>query len=265
MYSRYQLARKYIHYFLTASNGRGHGIHSPFVYDFVRNVLNDKRNFYAYKEVEALRKLLLRDKTVLEVEDYGAGSAVQGGRKRTVASIARHAAKRPKWAQLLFRMVHYYAPLNILELGTSLGISTAYMALGNIHARVITCEGSAAIANYALRNFAALKLQNIRLVPGNFDHTLQDTLALLPRVDLAFIDGNHQEEPTVRYFHQILPKTHAASILIFDDIHWSAGMEAAWKAVCAHPSVRCTIDLFFMGLVFFNEDIREKQHFTIRF
>jgi predicted O-methyltransferase YrrM len=265
MYSPFRIARKFLHYYTTAANGKGHGVHSPFVYDFIRNVLNDRKDYPAYKEVERLRGLLLKDNTVLQVEDMGAGSALGNTKQRTVASIARNAAKRKKWAQLLFRIVRHYSALNIVELGTSLGISASYMALANIHARIITCEGSKAIAKYARRNFEALKLQQVQLVEGNFDDTLQTVLSQLPQVDLAFIDGNHRREPTLRYFDEILNKTHAASVVILDDIHWSQEMESAWAAVRQHPSVRLTIDLFFFGLVFFNEDIKVKQHFTIRF
>ena len=265
MFNHWQLARKYLRYYITASNGKGHGVHSPFVYDLVRNVLMDTRSFYAYKQVEGLREQLLQDKTLIEVEDFGAGSVTGSSRQRSVASIARHAAKSRKWGQLLFRIVHYYAPLNILELGTSLGISTSYMALGCRDARIVTGEGSAAIAEMARRNFKALKLDNIQLTTGNFDNTLGGMLNQLPTIDLAFLDGNHRLEPTLRYFDQLLPKIHSASVVIIDDIHWSPDMEQAWQVIRNHASVKCSIDLFFIGIIFFREEFHEKQHFTIRF
>lgn len=265
MFSSWQLIKKYADYYLTASNGRGHGIHSPFVYDFVRRVLIDKRQFYAYNQVEALRRKLLLDETVLEVEDFGAGSAISKTNQRPVSSIARHAAKSRKWAQLLFRIVNYYQPSTILELGTSLGISTAYMAMANPQAHIITAEGSSAIAAQAKKNFQSLQLSSIQQVTGNFDDTLPGILSTLPRLDLAFIDGNHRYEPTVRYFNQLSPSLHAGSIVIFDDIHWSADMEQAWHAVKENSAVRLSIDLFFIGLVFFSDQFKVKQHFTIRF
>src|SRR5688500_16895724 len=156
MYSPFRIAQKYLHYYIMAANGKGHGIHSPFVYDFVRNVLMDRKTYPAYKEVERLRGLLLKDDTVLEVEDMRAGSAMGTKHRRSVASIDRNAAKRKKWSYLLFRIVRHYSPLNIVELGTSLGISAGYMALANLHARIITCEGSKAVASYARRNLEAL-------------------------------------------------------------------------------------------------------------
>jgi predicted O-methyltransferase YrrM len=265
MFSNWQLAKKYIHYYFTAANGKGHGVHSPFVFEFIKKVLNDNRHFPAYDQVEALRRQLLTDKTILQVEDFGAGSAISNTHQRSIASIARNAAKSKKFSQLLFRIVQYYKPATVLELGTSLGVSTAYMALANPAARVMTGEGSRAIAAQAFTNFQQLALQRIELTPGNFDDTLPGMVSRLSPVELAFIDGNHRLEPTVRYFEQLLPHITDKSIVIFDDIHWSEGMEQAWQQVKDHPAVTLTIDLFFIGLVFFRKDFKVKQHFTVRF
>jgi predicted O-methyltransferase YrrM len=265
MYSPFQLAKKYLHYYFTAANGKGHGVHSPFVFDFIIHVLNDQRHFYAYDQVEALRQKLLQDKTELTIEDFGAGSTVDKTKKRTVASIAKHAAKPTKYAQLLFRIVQYYQPATVLELGTSLGISTAYMGMANPQAKLVTGEGSTAIAAQARQNFRQLGVQQVQVVEGNFDNTLPQLLQQLSAIDLAFIDGNHRLGPTLRYFEQLLPLTNEHSIVIFDDIHWSEGMEQAWQQVKEHPAVTLSIDLFFIGLVFFRRDFKVKQHFTVRF
>lgn len=265
MFSRWQLAKKYIHYYTTADNGKGHGVHSPFVFDFIVRVLNDKTSYPAYDAVEGLRRQLLADEQLLTVEDFGAGSALGHTRRRKVASIARHAAKSRKLSQLLFRIAQYYQPATILELGTSLGVSAAYLAMGHPGSQVVTGEGSSAVAQKAKANFRQLSLGNVQLVQGNFDDTLPAMLQQLDRVGLAFLDGNHRLEPTLRYFEQILAHTHEQSIVILDDIHWSEGMEQAWQQVKAHPAVTLTIDLFFVGLVFFRKDFKVKQHFSIRF
>lgn len=265
MYSRWQLAQKYIRYYLTAMNGKGHGVHSPFVFEFITHVLNDAKQYAAYEKVEALRQELLEEDAVIEVEDLGAGSTLAKTSSRSIGSIAKHAAKPPKYSQLLFRLVNYYQPETILELGTSLGISTCYMAMANPHAYVVTGEGSNAVAAEATSNFHAMNLPFVELVEGNFDDTLSGMLESMPIVDMAFIDGNHRQEPTLRYFNQILPHTHNFSLIVLDDIHWSAEMEAAWETIKAHPQVRMSIDLFFVGIVFFREEFKVKQHFTIRF
>ncbi len=265
MYSVFQLALKYIRYYSTASNGKGHGTHSPFVYDFIRRVLNDREIYPAYEKVEGLRHSLRKDMRLLDIADYGAGSVDGSHSKRSIASIASRAAKPAKYGQILYRMVKYYGPSNILELGTSLGITTAYLALANETAHVTTIEGDKNIAAVASHNFNGLGIKNITLVNEPFDDCLESILRQKENIDLVFIDGNHRFEPTYRYFIQLLAHIKNGSVMVFDDIHWSSEMETAWKKIKEHPAVMLTIDLFFIGLVFFREENKVKQHFTIRF
>jgi len=265
MYNHFQLGKKYLQYYLHASNGKGHGIHSPFVFDFVKNVLNDKRHFYLYDKIEQLRKELKSDNNCIEVEDYGAGSVVSKTKHRLIKEIATSALKPVKFGQLMFRMVNYYAPKTIIELGTSLGITTSYLASANSKALVTTMEGSTAIAQRAKINFEHLGLTNIDFVLGNFDETLEPTLQKITSVDFAFIDGNHRKEPTLHYFEQLMKYSHEYTILIFDDVHWSKEMEEAWEIIKTDEQVKLSIDLFFIGILFFRKDFKEKQHFTIRF
>lgn len=265
MYSKPQLALKFLHYWLTASNGKGHGIHSPFVFDFITNVLNDKRNYYCYETIELLRKELKQNKSVLTIEDFGAGSHTKQYNQRTVASVASSALKPKKWSQLLFRVVNHYGFKTLFELGTSLGITTSYLASANHTTTVVTMEGAPAVAAIAEQNFKKLSLQNIQLVAGNFDDTLISVLQSNSLIDFAFIDGNHRKEPTLHYFNQLLLKKHTNSAFVFDDIHWSKDMEDAWREIRAHEAVTLSIDLFFIGIVFFRQENKSKQHFTIRF
>jgi len=265
MYSSFRLASKYLRYYLTAANGKGHGIHSPFVFDFINKVLNDRTKYEDYNKVEGLRKELLKNKTILTIEDHGAGSSSSSLKERSVSSIACHAVKSKKYAQLLYRIVNYFQPDSIVELGTSLGVTASYLSLAKPGANVFTLEGATAVASIARKNFDTLQLQNIKLIEGNFDYTLPSVLYHLPSVDLAFVDGNHRREPTENYFHWLLEKAKTDSIFIFDDIHWSKGMEEAWEHIKTHPAARCSIDLFFIGVIFFRQEFKEKQHFTIRF
>jgi predicted O-methyltransferase YrrM len=265
MYSTLQLGMRYLKYYLTASNGRGHGVHSPFVFRFITEVLNDDREFYAYQPIENLRQLLMHDNRELLVEDMGAGSREQKSNLRRVKDIAGSSLKPKKFGQLLFRIADHYAPSTILELGTSLGITTAYLASAKNNARVVTMEGATALAEQAQQNFNRLQLNNIQLVNGNFDNTLPATVESMGQVDLAFIDGNHRYEPTLRYYKELLPAVHEQTILIFDDIHWSREMEQAWEEIRKDERVTTSIDLFFIGLVFFRQENKVKQHFSIRF
>lgn len=265
MYGKWQMAKKYMLYWWRASNSKGHGVHSPFAFSFITQVLNDKRFFYCYETIENIREQLKKDNAILTIEDFGAGSRIHTHTQRSVKDIATSSLKPKKYSQLLFRMVNYFQPATILELGTSLGITTSYLACGNAGAQVITMEGATAVAAIAQQNFTSLCLKNIQIVTGNFDDTLPATLAKFSTVDFAFIDGNHRLQPTLDYFNQLLPKVHEYSVLIFDDIHWSQEMEEAWNTIKAHEKVRLTIDLFFIGLVFFRKENKAKQAFAIRF
>ena len=265
MFTPFQLAKKYLQYYLSASNGKGHGIHSPFVFDFVKNVLNDKTVYPDYQPIEQKRKTLLIDNTVIDVEDFGAGSSVIKTNKRVVSAMAASSLKPKKYAQLLYRMVKYYNPKTLLELGTSFGISSAYLASANPNAILHTCEGASSIAAIATENFNQLGLKNIQITKGDFAETLTLLLATLKTVDLAFVDGNHRKHPTLDYFGQLLKHAGPNSILVFDDIHWSTEMEEAWNTIKQHPTVTLTIDLFFIGIVFINPNFKKPQHFIIRF
>jgi predicted O-methyltransferase YrrM len=265
MYSPFKLLSKFISYKIHASNAKGHGVHSPFVYHFIRNILLDKRKFYAYEAIESSRRELLNDNRVLHIEDFGAGSRLKKTNQRTIGEIAHSSLKPKKFSQLLFRIANYYQSNLILELGTSLGITSAYLALAKENAKVVTMEGSIEIAAVAKANFEKMRIKNISIITGNFDETLPAFLNTKNTLDLVFIDGNHRFEPTLRYFEMLLPNTNEDSILVFDDIHWSKEMEMAWKQIQQHPQVRVTIDLFFIGLVFFRNENKVKQHFQINF
>ncbi|HEX6332798.1 MAG TPA: class I SAM-dependent methyltransferase [Flavisolibacter sp.] len=265
MYSTLQLAGKYISYYRRALNRKGHGVHSPFVFDFIRNVLNNGAGYAQPSDVEEIRYKMLRDETLIDVLDLGAGSRTDASARRQVSQIARTALKPEKYASVLYRLVCHYQPQTIIEFGTSLGITTAYMATAQPAAQVITVEGSPSIARLAGKNFEALGLKNVRQVAGDFDQVLPGLLSELRTVDVAYIDGNHRYEPTMRYFHQLLDKRTDGSVLVFDDIHWSREMERAWNDIRQHPEVRYTVDIFALGFVFFRNEFRIKQNFMVRF
>ncbi len=240
-----------------------YNIHSPFVFDFASQVLEDDRWFYAFDEVEHWRRQLLRDRTLLTIDDHGAGSQLRASRERSIASLARHSACQPFQGRWLFRIVNRYKPSTMLELGTSLGISTAYQALAAPRARFLTVEGCGASAQVARNTLRHFSLKNVELVEGRFEERLPVVLADLGKLDYLYVDGNHRYEPTVSYFEQCLQAAHDDSVFIFDDIHWSEEMEQAWEHIRRHPAVRLSIDLYFIGLVFFKDEFPVKQDFTL--
>ncbi len=252
-------------YVLLASNGRGHGIHSPFVYDLVSSVLNDNRYYYAYEEIERVKNNLLEDKRILIVNDFGAGSSNRGNENKIISEIAGKAVSKQKFGRLLFRLANYYNARTIFEMGSSLGISTAYLASADKLSNVISIEGSSEISGIAKETFSQLDLTNIKLVTGNFDEKLETLIADNPPSDLVFIDGNHRKKPVLEYFEKFLNKISKTSLIIIHDIHWSREMEEAWAIIQRHPKVKMSIDIFSAGLVFFRDEFKVKQQFIIRF
>lgn len=246
-------------------SGNAHGLHSPFVFGLYNHVIHHSGQFAAFDPIENRRQELLRNRQLLTVRDFGAGSHTGAGRQRRIGDITRTAAKPTALAQLLFRLVNHFQPRTILELGTSLGLTTAYLAAANSRSRVLTFEGCPNTAAVARQTFEQLQLSNVELIEGNLDETLAPTLASLTEpLDFAFFDGNHRYEPTLRYFNLCAAHRTERSVFVLDDIHWSGEMERAWEAVQQHPEVRLTIDLFFVGLVFFRRN-QPRQHFQLRF
>jgi predicted O-methyltransferase YrrM len=265
MYGSLTMTGKYLKYLLFAENGRGHGVHSPFVYAFIREILLDSNCYPVYPLAETYRKKLEQDHAMLEVQDLGAGSRMGNSQLRRVSDIVRSAAKPRKYGRLLYRMARHYQYDHILELGTSLGVTTTYLSGLGKSARIVTIEGAPSIAAKAAEHFHAENMEQVELVQGNFDKVLPTVLHNMQKVDMAFIDGNHRYEPTLHYFKQLLEVVPATGCMVFDDIHWSAEMEKAWEEIRNHPSVTLSIDLFFIGIVFFRPDFYQQQSFTIRF
>jgi predicted O-methyltransferase YrrM len=265
MYSSLTLLKKYFQYLIKASNGKGHGVHSPFVYTFIREVLNKKANHPLTAFIENRRKQLLANNTMIQVWDRGAGSRQTTSTQRSIRSIAKAALKPKKYSQLLHKIIAYYQPSQILEMGTSLGITTCYLAAANSNASIVTMEGAPSVAAVAKDTFQEIGLHNIEIMEGDFEQSLPKYLTAINTVGVAYIDGNHKYLPTIQYFESLLKQSNDDSILIFDDIHWSAEMEQAWEEIKKHESVTLTIDLFFIGLVFKRKAQKEKEHFIISY
>lgn len=230
----------------------------------LRKVFDKNRIFYSFVALDVVRKKNLADERILEVNDLGAGSRVAKSLERSVKSIADSAVKRKKYAELMFRMVEAFRVNTILELGTSLGITTGYLAKANKAASVYTFEGAEEIARVAQENFKLMKLDNVDLIEGNFDDTLGPFLHKIDSLDLVFLDGNHKKEPTLRYYEWLLPKLHERSIVIVDDINWSVEMNEAWQELTARKEVTLALNLFEMGILFLDSALK-KEHLLVRY
>lgn len=241
-----------------------HGVHSPFVFSLVTKCFYDKKSKPAYAILKDYRNSLLKNKNTIEVTDFGAGSRVFTSNTREITKIAKTAGITPKRAELLFRITNYFKPENILEIGTSLGLATSALALGNPDALITSLEGcpnTIAIAKNQLRKF---HINNTECVTTEFNDYLKICNLKSKICNLIYFDGNHQKQATLAYFELLIPTITNNSVWIFDDIHWSKDMEDAWEVIQNHPKVSLTIDTFQWGFVFFRSEQQEKEHFTIR-
>lgn len=258
--SNWHYIKEYIKFQFTAKHHKGHGVHSPFVFSLVEDILNEKNPYYAYTKIEKIRKSLLSDNSSIYVNDHGTGKS----RERKVSDIAHKSLKSKKEAQMLFRLACSMQPQNILELGTCLGVTTLYLSFSRPSAQIYTIEGCPNIARIAQQNFKNAKASNIKSIVGNINTQLPKVLSSIDELEMVFFDANHTKEATLNYFYQCLEKVNNNTIFIFDDIYWSEEMTQAWQEIYNNQAVTYSIDLFSMGIVFFNKEWK-KSHFRIKF
>jgi predicted O-methyltransferase YrrM len=235
-------------------------LHSPFVYSFYLNVLEGEPD-ENIRGIEQLRRQLKQDNTPVETGNFGTGRHTF----KTIAELEGMVAIRPKYGWVLYRLVKKFNPQNMLELGGSIGLSSAYLAAANASSKAISVEGSAGLVELARSNYAKLAIDNIQTVTGNFDDCLPGVLAGMDSVDLVFFDGNHTQQATLKYFEQCLAKARPNSVFVFDDIYWSPDMYEAWKIIKSHPQIKLTIDIFQLGICFFITSKLAKEDFILRY
>lgn len=239
-------------------------VHSPFIARLVREVLEDNREYYCFGKVRALRHYWEQvGYTVTISEDYGAGSRAGQGQIRALATLAKHSAVGENTGKLLFRLAHFLKAEKILELGTNLGFSTSYLLSANTHAQLISIEGVAAIAVHAERSWRMMDLPPPDVRVGSFLQELPQALAELGAIDLLWLDGDHRGESMEKYVKQCLPYCHEGTVLALGDIHWSDDMQQSWEIIRRLPEVSQSVELFNVGLLFFRQGPREKQHFVL--
>jgi predicted O-methyltransferase YrrM len=247
---------RFLHYLRQAKHLRGHGIHSPFAFDLQTNVIEEKYPYYCYGKIEAQREKLLADKRKIFATDYGTGKS----RERKISEIAKKSLKNAKQAQLIFRIANAAHPCSIVELGASLGISTAYLASIDRRKPCFALEGCPQTAEIARNVWKKCNVEHINLRIGNIDDTLPELLNEIETLGFVFFDANHTREATLRYFRLCLPKVNAQTVFVFDDIHHSREMEEAWAEIIANEKVRVSFDLFAMGVVYFNPELQKQDY-----
>jgi predicted O-methyltransferase YrrM len=253
---------RYIIHFLFAKRTKGYGIHSPFVYDIIKSIFGNKTIHEDYSLIENTREKIKRSKDTVVIKDHGHGSRRFKRQTREVKKIVKYSSVNKRQGMILYQMVKFFKPDYIIELGTSVGISTLYLAKGNKKATVYTVEGDSGLCKISSENFNENQCKNIEMINDTFDHALPGVLKKCNKKTIVFIDGNHSYEATLKYFYMCIKQLNDNSIIIIDDINWSKGMRRSWKEIEREKQSYLTIDLFFMGIVFLNERIK-KQSFRI--
>jgi predicted O-methyltransferase YrrM len=254
--------KTFLNYWLDAVDE--HSLHSPFLFNFFKNVIRSRDTFPYVEKLRTIRKSLQEDHRTIHVADLGAGSIKLKTAQRKISDITKISTTPEKYSNLYARIITYFKCQHVLELGTSVGINTMYLAKANPEANIITFEGSPEVSMVADEMFLVNGVANIRLIEGNIDFTLPSYLSHCEKIDFAMIDANHRFEPTMRYFEWLLQKSHRNTILVVDDIHYSRDMEQAWHTMKAHQSVNTTIDLYRCGLIFFDPSLT-KQNVVLQF
>jgi predicted O-methyltransferase YrrM len=255
---------KYMKYYLFSTHKRGHGIHSPFVFNLITKVFRNKINPEVVFNIEKIRQMMISDNRKINVTDYGSGSERMKSNLRKVSEIAKYSAVPRKYGILLAQLSEEFGKPDILELGTSLGFSTMYMAAGSPEVIVHTIEGCPETSEIAKSNFERSGLENIRMYTGSFDEILPEIKQQKIRPGLVFIDGDHRKEPVLNYFYKIADMSDIQSVIVIDDIYSSSEMGEAWEEIKKFKKVTLTVDICRMGLVFFREGIT-RSDFIVRY
>lgn len=249
--------KKYIQHFFAAKRN-GHGVHSPFAYELCEQVFYNHSHFYDFDELKKIRATLLSNETEITIEDFGAGSKTFSSNKRKISELTKKGTSTTKQSETLYKLINFLNYKTSIELGTSIGLNTLYLANANKNGQTITIEGSKHLFEFATELAAKNKVDNIKFIHLKFDEALPQVLQNINSLDLFYVDGNHTYEATLNYFNLALDKKNNSSVFIFDDIYWSKGMTSAWEQIKKHPSVTLSIDTFYFGMVFFKEEIKEK-------
>ncbi len=237
-------------------------LHSPSLFKLYQIL---KKKGGSTQEIENIRKALTKNEQIIEVTDLGAGSKKKLANTRKISSIAKSSLNTAFWSQTIFNLIEHLQPQQVVELGTSLGVNTLYLASANASGKTITFEGCPEIAKIARTNFSKFPTLDIQVIEGNIDRTLPLFLEKQQNGNFFYIDANHTYEATKRYFELIISHSADKAVLVFDDIHWSTGMHTAWQEIIKHPKVQLSIDLFKVGMIFTDPNLpRESYSWELR-
>ena len=254
----------YLKYYFSAKSA--HGVHSPFVYKFITELLEGhNEDYYQFTELAGVRKNLSKNNSLIEITDFGAGSKIFNDNKRKISDLVKHGTSKKKFSELYFKLVNFTNSQFIVELGTSIGLNTLYLAKANSKSTIYTLEGCSQLSGFSKSLFEKENAKNIYLINDTFEKAFPKLLNEIPKLDFLYVDGNHNYQSTINYFKLGLEKKHHHSVFVFDDINWNEEMKKAWDEIKNHPDVTLSLDLFYVGIIFFRKEQKEKEHFVLKY
>jgi len=231
-------------------------VHSPYLYALITAMLEFDKSYYDDGALEALRAEYHSNNQTITFEDYGAGPSKQKTAK--LSKLAKTSVSNKWKCRLLRNLVLFHRAESIVEFGTNLGISTAYLRMADKRARLITVEAADELMRYAKKNFKRLGYE-AEFKTMTFDDYLGNLSLDHFHCDFFYLDGDHSYENTLRYFQFFWENGAEEMMLVLDDINWSAGMRAAWEEI--KEKYKCySVDIYKMGIVVKRPDVIESLH-----
>jgi len=251
----FQKVKSFIIFLLKSKNK--HGVHSPFVFKLITTCFQNKiPNKYLNIFLKYRKELSINTSTII-ANELTSGSKNFSPKKKKISRIVKISNKR---GELLMNLMKYFNPNNILEVGSSIGLSTAALSISAPNSKITTLETCKDTGNIAMEMFKKYNLKNIKLVIGEVESTLPKELK--DNV-FDFICFNGNKGTIIEYFESCLSCINNNSVLLFNNIHVNKKNEKAWGEIKNHPKVTVTIDTYLWGVVFFRKE-QQKEHFTIR-
>ena len=219
----------------------GHGVHSPFVFDLITTVIEEKRFYYCYERLKLVRESLLenRDRVVFNNRGY------------TVNEFLKRFCFSEREDMLLFRLANRFQPRTIYIHGCDLGLAPLYLTSWSEGAVCTVIESEPSLAAIAQKTIVEHPSASIdfhtSFNPENTENRIFDFIVL-------------GKTFSIDAFESFLPYINDNSIIVISDIHSSEKNRKIWKRICVAPKVTVTIDLYSLGIVFFNPKLHRKTY-----
>ncbi|MDD2435944.1 MAG: SAM-dependent methyltransferase [Massilibacteroides sp.] len=216
---------------------KGHGVHSPFVFNFITKVIDERAAYYCLKDIELTRK-----KFFYENEPFHKWEI------------------RPKYGALLMRISNYLKPQNLLLIGSDLSFSALYSSSYASTTRCVVLEEKTEIAAFSRSVIEKHRAKNILLKEGVYQKTVSEVLEHTDKLDFVYFGYPNDSALDIPVFECILPHLHEHSVLILRGIRKTKDRKEFWNRLCARPEVSVTIDVYELGIAFFNHKIHKKNY-----